>query len=385
MSLDDGRPARDPRRSAQRVVIGRKRSRRLAILVGVLVSLGLIAYLAAGHIVQVRDVGESVRWSWVWIGMACAMGSYAMVGCALGELLQLLGYPLGWAELLGIALVSTTANYFVSTAGVSGFALKAHLLRKRKVPYGITVTASVLSSAILYMVLAAIIGQGMVYLILHLNGTKFAIMESALGLVVLLAIALPIMSLFFNAKLRGRITQKLFHWANRATYLFSKSEIPREEFYAFEEQLNLGLDRVRQDKGRLTMTVFYTCMDWGLCMMCLFCAFKAVGVRLPVGHLSAGFTAGQAATLIPFLPGGLGVLEGSMTKVFESLGIVWEKAFVAVLLYRLAYYMVPGLISVLVLWGLKVSEPALIEDTVLSTLPEELRQRAADLERRRKK
>ncbi len=72
-----------------------------------------------------------------------------------------------------------------------------------------------------------------------------------------------------------------------------------------------------------------------------------------------------------------------MAAIFEGLGIPWEQAFVAVLLYRLAYYLVPGLISVLVLWGLKMSEPALLEDTVLSTLPEELRLRAAELERRR--
>jgi uncharacterized protein (TIRG00374 family) len=302
-----------------------------------------------------------VRWNWVWAAIACAMGSYMMIGLALGELLNILGFALSMGEVLGIALVSTTANYFVSSAGVSGFALKAHLLRKRHVPYGITVTASVLSSAILYMVLAVVIGQGLFYLMLHLRGTTFAIMESAMGLIVLLAIAVPLMFFFFNQRLRGRLTKTAFHWANRVTYLFSKSEIPREEFQAFEDQLNLGLERVRGDKLRLTKTVLYTCVDWGLSMTTLWCAFQAVGIRLSVGHLSAGFTAGMAATLIPFLPGGLGVVEGSMAAIFQGLGIAWEKAFVAVLLYRLSYYMVPGVVSVLVLWGLKVSEPALIE------------------------
>jgi uncharacterized protein (TIRG00374 family) len=382
VSLDGG-PGRDPRKAAQRLVGGRKRYNRLVIFLGVVVSLGILAYMTLGHLARVREVGAQIHWNWVGLAAFCALGSYGMVGCALGELLVLLGYGLGWAELLGIALVSTTANYFVSTAGVSGFALKAHLLRKRQVPYGATVTASVLSSVILYMVLAAIIGQGLVYLALRMGGTRFAIMESALGLVVLLAVAVPAMVFFFNRELRGRLTQKLFHWANMVTYRLSKSEIPREEFFAFEEQLNEGLERVRQDKGRLTTTVIYTCLDWGLCMLSLFCCFKAVGVQLPVGHIAAGFTAGQAATLIPFLPGGLGVLEGSMAAVFEGLGVDWDKAFVAVLLYRLTYYLLPGLISILVLWGLKVSEPDLIQETVRDTLPEELRQRAMELERKK--
>lgn len=365
--------------------MSKARSRRKAfLLAGIAISVALLAYMAMGRVRQVREIGEHVRWHWVWVASACAMGSYAMIGLALGELLTLLGYPLRSAEVFGIALVSTTANYLVSTAGVSGFALKAHLLRKRQVPYGITVTASVLSSAILYMVLAAVIGQGLVFLWLHLHGTKIAIMESALGLIVLLAIAVPMMVLLFNARLRGRLTQTCFHWANRATYAFSKSEIPREAFESFEEQLTEGLVKVREDLPRLTLTVLYTCVDWALSMTTLWCAFKAVGVKLPVGHLSAGFTAGMAATLIPFLPGGLGVVEGSMAAIFQSLGVDWDQAFVAVLLYRLAYYLIPGLVSVLVLWGLKMSEPALIEDTVRDTLPHELRQRAADLERRRR-
>lgn len=350
------------RRSPHRLGSPKKQHRRALMLLGVLLSLGLLAYLAMGRVAQVRRVGDHVRWTWVWASVACALGSYGMVGMALGELLTLLGYALSWGEVLGIALVSTTANYFVSSAGVSGFALKAHLLRKRRVPYGTTVTASVLSSAILYMVLAVIIGQGMIYLMIHLGGTKIAIMESVFGLLVLLAVAVPTMVLFFNARLRGRITRTLFHWANRVTYAFSRAEIPREEFHAFERQLTDGLERVRQDKRRLTATVVWTCCDWGLCMTSLWCAFKAVGIGLPVGYLSAGFTAGMAATLVPILPGGLGVAEGSMAAIFQSLGIAWEKAFVAVLLYRLAYYLVPGLASVLVLWGLKMSEPALLED-----------------------
>ena len=356
------------RKLVRRVLSGQKvRQQRAVVFFGVGASLVLLTYMTVGHLDEVRRVGEHVQWQWVWAAVACALGSYAMVGLALGELLLLLGYALSWAEVLGIALVSTTANYFVSTAGVSGFALKAHLLRKRHVPYGITVTASVLSSAILYMVLAVVIAQGLIYLIIRLRGTTIAIMESALGLLVLLGITVPLMVFFFNARLRGRLTRTLFHWANRATYTFSRAEIPREEFESFERQLQEGLERVRGDKLRLTLTVLYTCVDWGLCMTTLFCAFKAVGVRLPVGYLSAGFTAGMASTLIPILPGGLGVLEGSMAAIFESLGIAWEKAFVAVLLYRLSYYLVPGLVSVLVLWGLKVSEPALLDDAALPT------------------
>ncbi len=362
----------------------RRRNKRIALALGLLVSSAILAFLVANHLGAIQRVGDHIRWRWVLISGLCAMGSYVMVGLALAEVLGLLGHPLPLPEVIGIGLVSTTTNYFISTAGVSGFALKAHLLRKRHVPYGVTVTASVLTSAILYIVLAVIIGQGLTYLVMHLQGTRIAIMESALGLLILIGVTLPLLVFFFNHRVRGKITRRVFHWLNRGAFFFSKSEIPREDFEEFESQLRAGLESVRTAKGQLTKTIAYTALDWSLCMTTLYFAFRAVGLTLSVGHLSAGFTAGMAATLIPFLPGGLGVVEGSMAAIFASLGLDYEKALVAVLLYRLVYYVVPGVLSVFVLWGLKVSEPGLIEETVRETLPEELRRQALELERRRK-
>ncbi len=341
---------------------GKSRLSKIVVMAaGIFISAAILAYLILIHVSKLLIIGSRIKWRWAWLATACALGSYTMVGLALDEALLILGYGLSFAELLGIALVSTSVNYFVSSAGASGFALKAHLLRKRNVPYGATVTASVLTSAIIYIVLAVILGQGFLYLFLHMRGARIAIMESALGLVLLICATVPFMVFFFNYRLRSRIFQSVFHWLNRAAYWFSRPGIPREEFAQFEQQLNSGLERARQSPKRLTMAVAYTCTDWLCAMTSLYCCFRAVGVSLQVGSLTAGFTAGQAATLIPVLPGGLGAVEGSMAAVYQSLGIDWATALVAVFINRIAYFIVPGLISVFVFWGLKMSEPSLMK------------------------
>lgn len=358
---------------------------RLWLALGAGASFAILGGMIWAHLGELSAVGAQVHWRWVVAAVLCALGSYAMVGLALEEVLAIMGHRLSFAEVQGVALVSTTANYFFSTAGITGFALKAHLLRKRGVPYGATVTASVVSSAILYMVLAVIVGQGLIYLLLRLRGTRIAVLEGALGLLVLLAVAVPLMAAFFSREIRGRVARKVFHWINRAAFLLSKAQIPREDFDEFERQLDEGLERVRTGPVRLIATILFTAADWGLSMATLYLAFLAVGIALPVGHLSAGFTVGMAATLIPLLPGGLGAVEGSMAAVYEALGIDWDRALVAVLLYRFAYYLVPGAISIVALWGLKISEPSLLEDTVRDTMPDELKRRAAELERKRRK
>jgi hypothetical protein len=69
-----------------------------------------------------------------------------------------------------------------------------------------------------------------------------------------------------------------------------------------------------------------------------------------------------------------------MAAIYSSLGVDWDAALMAVLLYRVAYYVIPGILSVFVFWGLKMSEPDIMAQTVLETLPEDLKRKARELE-----
>ncbi|MBI5624800.1 MAG: flippase-like domain-containing protein [Elusimicrobia bacterium] len=372
--------------SYRRMLAGRRiPHKNLVLAAGIVISLSILGSMILSHVGGLMPVAERISWRFVAAALAASMLSYLMVGLALWEVLRLLGHRISFAEVFGIGFVSNTANYLVSSAGISGFALKAHLLHKRGVPYGTTVTASVVSSAILYFVLAAIIFQGLIYLVLRVKGAHIQVMESAVGLVVLLLTALFMLKLFFDREIRSKLTAKAFRLINHGAYLFSAKEIPQEDFDRFEEQLENGLSFIRTEKGRLTRAIAYTCLDWGFCMLTLHYGFQAVGQHVALGPLSTGFAVGQAATLIPLLPGGLGAMEAGMAAVYEGLGVPWENAVVASLIFRIAYYIGPGLLSFFLLWGLKVSEPAFVEETVEDILPEELKLKAEELEKRLEK
>ena len=53
-------------------------------------------------------------------------------------------------------------------------------------------------------------------------------------------------------------------------------------------------------------------------------------------------------SIASLVPGGLGIMEGSMAAVFVTLGVQFEQAVVAILIYRAAYYGLPILASLLV-------------------------------------
>ena len=112
-----------------------------------------------------------------------------------------------------------------------------------------------------------------------------------------------------------------------------------------------------KNKSKMTKTIVYICGDWVFTILILYLAFLAVGVKIGIGILIAGFALGMVTTLIPVLPGGIGAMEIAMATVFSQSGIDWDMAFMAALIYRFVYYIIPGIISIFVYWGLKISEP----------------------------
>ena len=86
-------------------------------------------------------------------------------------------------------------------------------------------------------------------------------------------------------------------------------------------------------------------IDWAFSAAALWFCFRAFDVTLSVGQLISGFVIGTVAGVASMFPGGLGIQEASMTGIFALLGVSFEKAVVASILYRVVYSIVPYLVS----------------------------------------
>jgi uncharacterized protein (TIRG00374 family) len=83
---------------------------------------------------------------------------------------------------------------------------------------------------------------------------------------------------------------------------------------------------------------------WAADGMCLALSFFALGDSPPWTGLLLAYCAAQLAAMIPFTPGGLGVVEGSLTVALVAFGGAAQAALSAVLLYRLISFwgLLPG-------------------------------------------
>jgi uncharacterized membrane protein YbhN (UPF0104 family) len=75
--------------------------------------------------------------------------------------------------------------------------------------------------------------------------------------------------------------------------------------------------------------------NWLLDCSCLALSFLAVGVGIPWDGLLLAYGAGQLAANLPITPGGLGVVEGSLTIALVAFGGAQVSTVAAVLLYRI--------------------------------------------------
>ncbi len=326
--------------------------------VGMLLSVGILSVM----IYQAKDsfvkIWQGVQTRYLLLSLLSSALIYIAMGMSLYEMLRIMGKRISKSAAVGIALVSTTVNYLISSLGASGFALRAHLLNRRKIPFGMCVTASIVITVLLYFVLAIIILQGSVLMLFNSSATTVQLAENFALIVGMCIVCAGITVFLFNDQWRSKWLRKGFRLLNRILYRVFRALIPKGRYDDFMDQLDEGIELIHQKKRKLTSTVLYVCADWFFTILVLYFAFCAVGVDISAGVLVAGFAIGMATTLIPILPSGLGAMELAMTAVFSQMGIDWDAALMATLIYRVVYYVIPGIVSIFIYWGLQLSSPS---------------------------
>jgi putative heme transporter len=96
-----------------------------------------------------------------------------------------------------------------------------------------------------------------------------------------------------------------------------------------------GVSVRRSDLGACTVLLV---LAWLCDAACLGLAFPAVGASTPVRGLLIAYAAAQLASAVPLTPGGLGVVEGSLTLALVAYGGTTDATLAAVLLYRILSY-----------------------------------------------
>jgi uncharacterized membrane protein YbhN (UPF0104 family) len=116
----------------------------------------------------------------------------------------------------------------------------------------------------------------------------------------------------------------------------------RTKITGLDRRLLRQRDDIRSTLGRDWLpTVILTAGRLGFDYGCLLCALRATGSRPRPSLVLLAYAAAGIIALVPITPGGLGIVEASLSGLLILAGVPGGKAFVATLAYRLASYWLP--------------------------------------------
>ncbi len=297
-----------------------------------LVLVGLAGWFVAGKTSELSGATAflaQLRWPWLALASGAELASYLFMAALQGSLLNAGELK---PHLLRVSVI-TFAGTTIQSALPAGTAFAAlYQFRQFEVLGADEVLAAwvvVATAAVSFGTLAVLAGTG-----LSMAASTGSALDLVGAIVGVWAVAL-LAVLAWNRRFQVyavslRVVSAIEHRLRRTGRL---SE-PLERVVA-------RMRTVTPDRRQWAAALSYGTASWLADCACLMFAFIAVGAPVPWDGLLLAYCGGQLAVNLPITPGGLGVVEGSLTVALVAFGGGRAATVAAVLLYRVVSFWAP--------------------------------------------
>jgi len=176
---------------------------------------------------------------------------------------------------------------------------------------------------------------------------------SAIFISVLIIIIMAFFGLLIYVGVRREIAERLLLSLARSLLpLFIKLTKKEVSLSYVTEQINYyvgrfstGFSTVLQDKKMFTLGLSISFIMWGTDMFRMYLCFVAVGYFPPIIPMIIIYTIGILITILPTIPGALGLREATMVALFLVVGVPADVVIAASLIDRLISYLMPTIVG----------------------------------------
>ncbi len=285
---------------------------------------------------------------WALAVLVSAFLSYACIAAVLEKLLRGIGLPISFGSCFKISLLSSTLNYLMSVAGLSGVAAKVYLLSREDIPPSNTLSVSIIHGFLTNTIAVLFIYLGFFYLYSQHQITDRN--QEVFGAIVLL-VAFLLTWVTIQTIIHEAFRKKVWKIGLNLLIAFCAKIgklhwIRRERAEVFFENFNESLNMIMRKRGVLLLPASLALLDWLFMFLCL--KFSFIAINYPVSNkvLMVGFSVGLFMSLFSLTPASIGLMEGSMAWSFYLMNLDYEFCLMAILIYRVAYYFAPIALSI---------------------------------------
>jgi len=296
-----------------------------------IVAIAALAYLAVEVILSnsaelsgAAEYLERANWAWILAAAGAEVLSYAAFTQLQRVLLASGGLKTGMGPMAVITLAGNAINSTLPGGGAFATVFAYRQFRRRGADEALTTWTLVAFTALTAVTLALLAVAGL--LIAGGDGPV-----AGLWPVIPVLMALPILGVVIL--LRPRVLSVVCVPPLR--WIRSLSGFPRADPGIILATLVEHLQTVTPRAREWGVGLIWASANWLTDCLCLVLAFAAVGAHVPWRGLLVAYGAAQVASNLPITPGGLGVVEGSLTIALVAYGGSTAGSVAAVLLYRI--------------------------------------------------
>lgn len=286
------------------------------------------------------------------------------------NLLNLITYTVTWLfltpakishyKLFRFFMAGTFINNITPTFGTGGEPVKAMLLGKETGISKAECFAGVVSQRMLNMFPFLTIGMIGVWLLFSKPRQIQLATWEIVAMVFSIGLAFFVFGLIIYFYLRkdklSSFVQSSIRFFAPFIGLVKKGFDHRGYTAAVEESINSfhgGLKDIRHNEYALAKALLFSYLGWIFDILAIYAVFLSIGeTNIHISVLIITYTISMVSGWLPlFLPGGLGIVDGTMAILFIYGGVPVEMAVLATLLYRLASYWFNTVLGAFCLWS----------------------------------
>ena len=303
------------------------------------------------------------RWEWIAPAVVAEMLSYLAFTQLQRRLLAAGDLSTPLLGMLGITLAGNAINTSLPGGGAFATVFAYRQFRRRGADEALTTWTLVTFTALTAITLAVLAAVGLV-----ISGSDGPVSGLWPVVVVLIIGPLIAVAVLLRPHMLGAALHPPLRWAQQV------ARWPRRDLAADLDLLMARLQAVKPGLMGWLAGLSWSMGTWLTDCLCLVLAFEAVGGGVPWRGVLVAYGAAQVAANVPITPGGLGIVEGSLTIALVAYGGSTEGTVAAVLLYRILSFWSPLPIGWLAWLGIQFEarRHPVIETSVLVDAPTEL-------------
>lgn len=250
---------------------------------------------------------------------------------------------------LFLMLLSSIFGNNVTPGAAGGEPLRAYLLDKfENIPFerGFASTTADRVFEFFPFVLISILT---IYLIFTLNVGFWTSLIISIVIVLIIIFFGLLVYVGYEKEVATKVVISIAKWVYPVVKRFTSKETSfasiHDKLMEYVDSFTTGFRGVLKDRKMFIAGVFISFLMWGIDSLRFYLTFTAIGYHPPILPVVIIYTVAFVVSILPTIPGSLGIREGVMVALFLPVGISPDVVIAVSLLDRVVSYIIPTCIG----------------------------------------